>query len=141
MSETSCEAPAPREEAKTFAQAGVRRLALADFRSYASLDLAVNGRLVVLTGDNGAGKTNLLEAFSLLAPGRGLRRAELRDCARNNGGGGFAISVELETPNGGVQLGPGSSRKRTRRRNANTGSSREPVGSIRGFLIMSAWYG
>jgi len=80
MSETSFEAPvpAPRAPAKAFAHAGVRRVALADFRSYASLDLAVNARLIVLTGDNGAGKTNLLEALSLLAPGRGLRRAELR---------------------------------------------------------------
>ena len=109
MSETSFEAPvpAPRPPVEAFAHAGVRRLALADFRSYASLDLAVNGRLVVLTGDNGAGKTNLLEALSLLAPGRGLRRAELRDCARDSGRGGFAISVELETQNGGVQLGTG----------------------------------
>jgi len=106
---TSLEAPAPALHApsKAFTQTGVRRLALADFRSYASLDLAVNARLVVLTGDNGGGKTNLLEALSLLAPGRGLRRAELRDCARHNGGGGFAISVELETQNGGVQLGTG----------------------------------
>ncbi|HXN87756.1 MAG TPA: AAA family ATPase, partial [Methylocella sp.] len=107
MTGTPLEAPAPRAPAKHFAQAGVRRLALADFRSYASLDLAVSGRLVVLTGDNGAGKTNLLEALSLLAPGRGLRRAELRDCARDSGRGGFAISVELETQKGGVQLGTG----------------------------------
>ena len=106
MTGTSLEAPASALHApmKAFAQAGVRRLALADFRSYASLDLAVNGRLVVLTGDNGGGKTNLLEALSLLTPGRGLRRAELRDCARSNGGGGFAVSVELETAKGSVQL-------------------------------------
>src|ERR1700736_4932934 len=99
MSETSFEAPvpAPRAPAKAFAHAGVRRGALPDFCSHA--------RLIVLTGDNGAGKTNLLEALSLLAPGRGLRRAELRDCARESGRGGFAISVELETQNGGVQLG------------------------------------
>jgi DNA replication and repair protein RecF len=100
-------APAPNAPATAFAQAGVRRLALVDFRSYASLDLAVDARLIVLTGDNGAGKTNLLEALSLLAPGRGLRRAELRDCARSNGGGGFAISVELATHKGGVRLGTG----------------------------------
>src|SRR5208283_1586235 len=55
----------------------VRRLMLRDFRSYAALDLMIGDRLVVLCGENGAGKTNLLEALSLLAPGRGLRRAEL----------------------------------------------------------------
>ena len=78
MNEMSAEAPArpKRDASKAFAQMGVRRLALTDFRSYASLDLPIDARLVVLTGENGAGKTNLLEALSLLAPGRGLRRAE-----------------------------------------------------------------
>ncbi|MGA9848067.1 MAG: AAA family ATPase, partial [Roseiarcus sp.] len=74
----------------------VRRLMLRDFRSYAALDLAIEGRLVVLCGENGAGKTNLLEALSLLAPGRGLRRAELAECARRGGAGGFALSVEVD---------------------------------------------
>src|ERR1700690_1543961 len=98
MSETSVEAPARprRDAAKAFVQTGVRRLALTDFRSYAALDLPIDARLVVLTGENGAGKTNFLEALSLLAPGRGLRRAELGDFARNGGRGGFAVSAELE---------------------------------------------
>ena len=48
----------------------VRRVLLADFRSYAALSLPVTTDTVVLTGDNGAGKTNLLEALSLLTPGR-----------------------------------------------------------------------
>ena len=83
----------------------VRRLMLKDFRSYAALDLAIEGRLVVLSGENGAGKTNLLEALSLLSPGRGLRRAELADCARVGGSGGFAFSVELEEDGETRQLG------------------------------------
>ena len=53
----------------------VRRLMLQNFRSYAALDLALEGQLVALRGENGAGKTNLLEALSLFSPGRGLRRA------------------------------------------------------------------
>ncbi|MDQ6704197.1 MAG: DNA replication/repair protein RecF [Pseudomonadota bacterium] len=111
----------------------MRRLALADFRSYASLDLAVNARLIVLTGDNGAGKTNLLEALSLLAPGRGLRRAELGDCARNSGRGGFAVSVELETQNGGVQLGTGIEPQTNAPPQRKYRIDREPVGSMRAF--------
>ena len=133
MSEMCLEAPGPHAPPTAFAQTGVRRLALADFRSYPSLDLAVDGRLVVLTGDNGAGKTNLLEALSLLAPGRGLRRAELRDCARSNGGGGFAISVELETAKGGVQLGTGIEPQTHAPPARKYRIDREPVGSIRGF--------
>ncbi|HTR11683.1 MAG TPA: DNA replication/repair protein RecF [Roseiarcus sp.] len=85
----------------------VRRLMLRDFRSYAALDLAIEGRLVVLCGENGAGKTNLLEALSLLAPGRGLRRAELSECARRGGAGGFALSVEVEDDSETHQLGSG----------------------------------
>jgi DNA replication and repair protein RecF len=135
MTGTSLEAPAPalHAPAKAFAHAGVRRLAFADFRSYPSLDLAVNARLVVLTGDNGAGKTNLLEALSLLAPGRGLRRAELRDCARSDGGGGFAISVELETQNGGVQLGTGIEPQTNAPLLRKYRIDRAPARSIRGF--------
>ena len=88
------------------------RLALSDFRSYATLDLAVEGSLVAFTGDNGAGKTNLLEAVSLLTPGRGLRRAEFAECARLGGGGGWAVSatfssVAAEEDESPVQLGTG----------------------------------
>lgn len=89
----------------------VERLILGDFRSYAALDLRLAGQIVVLTGDNGAGKTNLLEALSMLAPGRGLRRAEAADIARADGAGGWAVSVELAdagTPGAAVrQLGTG----------------------------------
>ena len=53
------------------------RLVLTDFRNHADLAIAPGPGFVVLTGENGAGKTNVLEAVSLLAPGRGLRRASL----------------------------------------------------------------
>jgi DNA replication and repair protein RecF len=85
----------------------VRRLMLRDFRSYASLDLALEGALIVFCGENGAGKTNLLEALSLFAPGRGLRRADLAACARMGGTGGFAISIEVEDEGVTRQLGAG----------------------------------
>jgi DNA replication and repair protein RecF len=113
--------------------AGVRRLALADFRSYAALDLRIGAPLVVLAGDNGAGKTNLLEALSLLAPGRGLRRADLSECARETGGGGFAVSVEMETPQGCVQLGTGLEPSKSAPPLRKYRIDREPAGSIRGF--------
>ena len=53
---------------------------------------------MALVGENGAGKTNLLEALSLFMPGRGLRRAELADMPRQAGTGAFAISITLDTP-------------------------------------------
>lgn len=76
----------------------VRELSLTDFRSYNRLRLALDGRSVVLTGDNGAGKTNLLEALSFLAPGRGLRRARLGAVTRVGAEGGWAVAAALDLP-------------------------------------------
>src|SRR3954447_15219593 len=66
----------------------VTRLSLSDFRSYADALIAPGPGLVILTGENGAGKTNVLEAVSLFSPGRGLRGAALVEMARGGGGGG-----------------------------------------------------
>lgn len=71
------------------------RLALTDFRNHAALLLTPGAGFVLLTGENGAGKTNVLEAVSLLAPGRGLRRAPLADMARQGGPGGFGVAAML----------------------------------------------
>lgn len=85
----------------------IDRLQITDFRTYAHAELCPGAMLVALIGENGAGKTNLLEAVSLLTQGRGLRRAELSDMARQAGNGGFAISAEAEGAAGPCQLGTG----------------------------------
>ena len=110
----------------------IRRLRLTNFRSYGALDFRTGSTLIALTGENGAGKTNLIEALSLLSPGRGLRRAEMAACARAPGSTGFAISVDLDGPYGETRLGtgteiayPGSNPVRRYRLNqANAGSAR-----------------
>src|ERR1043166_5953393 len=86
----------------------LRKLNLTNFRSYhaAQVELAAAGP-VVLTGPNGAGKTNLIEAISLLAPGRGLRRATLEGIAFAEGGGGWAVSAAIEGMLGLATLGTG----------------------------------
>lgn len=78
----------------------VRRLMLRDFRSYPALDLAISGRLVAFVGENGAGKTNLLEAISLFTPGRGLRRVDLSEMVAQDGDGGFSLSLTLADDEG-----------------------------------------
>ena len=108
-----------------------RRLVLADFRSYASLDIDIDARMVALVGDNGAGKTNVLEALSLFTPGRGLRRADLADMARADGSGGWAVSIELETPDGALQMGTGFNPAEGQARRCRI--ERAPVGSARAF--------
>ena len=57
---------------------------LTGFRNYDQLSLRFDGQPVVLVGANGAGKTNLMEAVSLLAPGRGLRRANTTQLQRRS---------------------------------------------------------
>jgi DNA replication and repair protein RecF len=83
----------------------VSRLILTDFRSYPSATIPAAPGFVVLTGENGAGKTNILEALSLLSPGRGLRGAPLSEMARSDGPGGFAVAARLE---GDVEIGTGT---------------------------------
>jgi DNA replication and repair protein RecF len=91
----------------------VTRLTLTEFRNYRTLRLDVAPAPVVLTGANGAGKTNLLEALSFLAPGRGLRRARLIDIGRRQTGGraeglaNWAVAATLATPDGPVDVGTG----------------------------------
>lgn len=63
--------------------------------------------MIVFVGENGAGKTNLLEALSLFTPGRGLRRADLEDMAREHGQGGFAVSVNVNDQDDEWRLGTG----------------------------------
>jgi DNA replication and repair protein RecF len=81
----------------------VSRLSLSDFRSYADALVEPGPGLVILTGENGAGKTNMLEAVSLLAPGRGLRGAALSEMARQGGTGGFGVAARLSE----VEIGTG----------------------------------
>ena len=84
------------------------RLDLSEFRNYAGLRWDVAGRVVVVTGPNGSGKTNLLEAISLLAPGRGLRGAKVGELARLGSAGRWAVSGRLETVSGEVMVGTGT---------------------------------
>ena len=85
----------------------VTRLTLTDFRNYARHTLEADARPVVLTGANGAGKTNLLEAVSLLVPGRGLRRAPFETLARAGGSGGWAVAADVDGLLGEVRIGTG----------------------------------
>ena len=81
------------------------RLTLTEFRNYPVLVWRPTSRLSVITGPNGSGKTNLLEAVSLLVPGRGLRNARLGDLARQPGPGRWGVAAEFGD---GLHLGTGS---------------------------------
>ncbi len=92
----------------------ISHLKISNFRCYEQAVVDSHESPVVLFGANGAGKTNLLEAISLLAPGRGLRRARLGDVERRQsvaaspaGCLGWAVSARIETPDGQRQIGTG----------------------------------
>ena len=98
------------ERSTATSPAHVAVLKLANFRNYSSLSLSLDARPVVLTGANGAGKTNLLEAVSFLSPGRGLRRAALDEVARRTGDGSWAVAATLCNRAGSVDVGTGVTR-------------------------------
>lgn len=70
------------------------RITLAQFRNHNDTQLGGARKINILVGENGAGKTNILEALSLLAPGRGMRRAALEDITRA-GGNSFTVGADL----------------------------------------------
>jgi DNA replication and repair protein RecF len=113
----------------------IRRLTLTNFRSYRSAGLETDRDLVVLVGANGTGKTNLIEAISLLTPGRGLRRATYDEVAFSEGDGSWAVSTELEGMLGLATLGTGieppAGEEIARSRLCRI--DREPVGSAAAF--------
>ncbi len=84
----------------------VSRLVVTDFRNYRRAELVLSSRPVVFTGENGAGKTNLLEAVSFLAPGRGLRGVKLGEAARI-GTRAWGVAATVTGPDGSTDLGTG----------------------------------
>jgi len=95
---------ADRAAGQTF----VSKLSLVDFRNYTSLSIELRPGPVVLTGENGAGKTNLLEAVSFLSPGRGLRRAAYAEIARGGAADGFAVHARVTDRDGDTEIGTGT---------------------------------
>ena len=108
----------------------VSRLALTDFRSYASALVEPGPGFVLLSGENGAGKTNLLEAVSLLTPGRGLRGAALGDMARQDGDGAFAVAARL----GDIDIGTGTQPSAPERRQVRINGAPASVNSLSEWL-------
>ncbi len=91
------------------------RLTLGRFRNFSSLRWEPGASLVVITGPNGTGKTNLLESISYLAPGRGLRGARVPEVA-SGGTGAWAVNGRLTTPLGPAEIGTGTTAEAPERR-------------------------
>ena len=130
---------------------GVTRLVLTNFRNYRSVRLDLDPGLdpgpVVLTGQNGAGKTNLLEAMSFLSPGRGLRNARLSDIDRRDAAAvsasGWAVAATVATRRGPVSIGTGrigdgtEGERRTIRIDGEPAKSQAALGERLGVLWLT----
>ncbi|MGE3691788.1 MAG: DNA replication/repair protein RecF [Novosphingobium sp.] len=103
------------------------RIHLASFRNHSDTALEGTARFNLLVGENGAGKTNVLEAISLFAPGRGLRRAQLPAMPSQSGPGGFAIGADLAGHGGTVRLGTSTTPDRPGRRTVRVNGAEAPA--------------
>ena len=85
----------------------ISKLSLTNFRNYDQTTLDSGGKSVILTGSNGAGKTNILEAISLLTPGRGLRGASIDDYQNMHTDNPWAVSSACTSMVGQARIGTG----------------------------------
>ena len=121
------------------------RITLTNFRNHRASRLEQTARINLLVGENGAGKTNVLEAISLFAPGRGLRRAALAEMVGHEGAeasaaDGFAVSAALERDDGAgeVKLGTGTTSERPGRRVVRVDGAEASAVSL-GEWLATAW--
>ena len=109
----------------------IERLTLTEFRNHAAALVEPGAGFVLLSGDNGAGKTNVLEAVSLLTPGRGLRGASLSEMARSQGPGGFGVAARIA---GEVELATGTLATAPERRQVRVNGAAASVNSLSEWL-------
>ena len=109
----------------------ITRLTLTDFRNHAAATISPGAGFVLLSGDNGAGKTNVLEAVSLLTPGRGLRGAALGEMARSAGPGGFGVAAQLANT---TELATGTLASAPERRQVRINGAAASVNSLSEWL-------
>ncbi len=97
-------------------RARIKRLTITNFRSYARVEIDFDGRPAAISGANGAGKTNILEAISLIGPGRGVRSARLDELPRIEGDGGWAVSARVDDGEDERRFGVGATAANPARR-------------------------
>lgn len=85
----------------------IEKLKLTTYRNHAAMSVELGQSHVVLTGENGAGKTNILEAISFLSPGRGLRRTSYDKVGQAGTSGAWTVFAQMQGAQGEVKIGTG----------------------------------
>ncbi len=149
--ETSPPVTAPTPESQgsvASARLAVLRLVVTGFRNHARTALALDARCVVLVGENGAGKTNILEAVSFLTPGRGLRGVRLSDVSTRDMSLGddapaqqaWGVAATMLTPEGTVDLGTGIGRTNDGdKRIVKVDGAAKPSSGVLGHYVRALW--
>lgn len=139
--------PEPQGSVASARQA-VLRLVVTGFRNHARTALALDNRCVVLVGENGAGKTNILEAVSFLTPGRGLRGVRLSDVSTRDMSAGegavaeqpWGVAATVMTPEGTVDLGTGIGRTSDGdKRIVKVDGAAKPSSGVLGTYVRALW--
>ena len=94
----------------------LKKLSLQKFRNHFNLNLILSDLPVLIYGENGCGKTNVLEAISLLGPGKGFRKSKTEDYLFKSESSIdqnelWGVNADLQTPIGNINIGTGSSEK------------------------------
>ena len=113
------------------------RIALSSFRNHAETDLSGTAGFNLLVGENGAGKTNVLEALSLLSPGRGLRRAALAEVVRSQAANGFTVGADLLHDGETIRLGTYSESANPGRRKVRINGVEAPATQLGEWLAVT----
>ena len=100
----------------------LKKLNLTNFRNHSSLSMKTPESAILIYGENGCGKTNILEAISLLSQGKGIRKSKIEDyftqsVFNNNLKKSWGINADIITPDGNMNIGTGlkeNSQKKSR---------------------------
>ena len=90
----------------------IKKISLKNFRNHKSLNLNLKNFSILIYGGNGSGKTNILEAISLLSQGKGLRKANIenflnQEKIHSNENKTWGVNVDFVGPNGQFNIGTG----------------------------------
>ncbi len=81
----------------------IKNINLINFRNFNNLNLSFNRKLNIFFGKNGCGKTNILEAISLISKGRGIRNSNIHNFVKKNKEN-FIIKNILEIKNNNFDI-------------------------------------